>query len=156
MLRYSSVHRRSFLVREHVLSGLPDFRVERSRAVAPLHYRAPEPGIDGLVASEYQHAAVEYQLGLDNGIIGDAPGVGKTAEAILLSNATEARTTLVTCPASLVLKWESEIWRWSTIPNVKTYPICRSSDGVNLEANYVILSYDMQRNPSILNALFWV
>lgn len=130
-----------------------DYGVRRSWAVTPAFYRAPEPGIDGLVAGEYQHAAVEYQIERDNGIIGDAPGVGKSAEAVLLSNAMGARNTLVIPPASLALNWEREIWKWSTIPNVSTYVVRKSSDGVNLEAHYVVVSYDLARNPSILAAL---
>lgn len=130
-----------------------DYGVVRSRAVTPLFYRAPEPGIDGLVAGEYQHAGVEYQLERDHGIIGDAPGVGKSAEGVLLSNAIGARNTLVISPASLTLNWEREIWKWSTIPNVSTYVVRKSSDGVNLEAHFAIMSYDMLRNPSILAAV---
>lgn len=130
-----------------------DYDVLASRAVEPSFYRAPYPGIDGLVPGEYQHAGVEYCLDRDNAIVGDAPGVGKSAEAVLLSNAIESRANLVTCPASLVLNWEREIWKWSTTPNVVTYPIRKSSDGVNLKADWVIVSYDLCRNDSILAAL---
>ena len=101
----------------------------------------------------YQLAGVEYALGRDHCLIGDAPGVGKTAEAIMLSNAIEAEYTLVICPASLRLNWEREIWAWSTIPNVQTYPVLKSKDGISERSNYVITSYNLLTNPSILNAI---
>lgn len=128
-----------------------DFDVLASRAVKPLFYRAPTP--PSKTPKEYQLAGVEFCLARDHAFIGDAPGLGKTMQAITLSNAIGADHTLVVCPASLRLNWEREIWQWSTIPNVSTYPILKSSDGVSLEANYVIVSYAMLANPSILDAL---
>ena len=73
-----------------------------SRAVAPAFYRAPHP--DGVTPYEYQLAGVEYHLVRDHALFGDAPGLGKSAECILLGNAIEAEHTLVICPASLRLK----------------------------------------------------
>ena len=129
------------------------FTIERSRAVEPLFSRAPAP--PGTTPKEYQHAGVEFAAARANGnvLFGDAPGLGKTAEAILLNNARGTSYHLVVCPASLRLNWEREIWRWSTIPNVTTYPVLKAKDGVSLAHNYVIISYDLLRNPSILNAL---
>jgi SWI/SNF-related matrix-associated actin-dependent regulator 1 of chromatin subfamily A len=127
------------------------FAVEASRAVKPYFYHAPAP--PQMHAKEYQHAAVEYALARDNCLLGDAPGLGKTAEAILISNAIEAKSTLVICPASLRLNWEREIWRWSMLPNVYTQAVMKAKDGVDLKANYLILSYDILRNESILDAI---
>lgn len=79
--------------------------------------------------------------------------MGKTAEAILLSNALAARRTLVVCPASLRLNWEREVWRWSTIPNVRTYPTLSARDGISPQAHYQIVSYDLLRSEPILRAL---
>lgn len=130
------------------------FAYQRSWALEPLFYRAPFPETkDGREPHPYQHAAVEYALSRKHCIIGDAPGVGKTAEAVLLSNAIEAKKTLVVCPASLVLNWEREIWTWSTTPNVRTYPILRGKDGVATDADYLILSYNMLQNYEILDAI---
>ena len=129
------------------------FEISRSWATEPLYFRAPWP-VDGDVQPRnFQHAAVEYALRRRNCIIGDAPGVGKTAESILIGNAIGAKHTLVVCPASLRLNWEREIWTWSTVPNVRTYPVLKSSDGVDTGANYVIISYNLLQNKSILKAL---
>lgn len=131
---------------------MTDFEVVASRALKPYYLRAPSPG--NMTPYAYQHAAVEYALRRNNCLIGDAPGVGKTAEAILLSNALQAEWNLVICPASLVLNWEREVWHWSTIrPWVQTYPVKKSKDGVSNTHNYVIMSYDMLRNAGIFNAI---
>ncbi len=128
-----------------------DYWVERSWAAEPLFYRAPHP--PGTHPREYQHAAVEYALAREHCLIGDAPGLGKTVEAIMLSNALGAARTLVVCPASLRLNWEREIWRWSMLPNVKTYCTLTARDGVSPEAHYQIISYDMLRTRGILDAI---
>ena len=128
-----------------------DYDVVRSRAVSPLFYKAPAPA--NVTPMQYQLAGVEYGLARDHHLFGDAPGLGKTAECILLGNAIRAKHSLVICPASLRLNWEREIWTWSTIPNVSTYPVLKSGDGVSLEANYVIISYALLANPAILDAI---
>lgn len=133
---------------------MSDFAYERSWAIEPLWYEAPYP--EWAEPRPYQHAAVEYALARPNCLIGDAPGVGKTAEGVLLSNAVQARRTLVVCPASLRLNWEREVWHWSTIPYVQTYPVLKARDGVSPEAHYVIISYDLLRNWDILRALMEV
>jgi SNF2 family DNA or RNA helicase len=128
------------------------FNVTQSRATEPLFYRAPYPA-EHITAKEYQLAGVEYALARPHALIGDAPGLGKTFQAIMISNAIEAKRTLVVCPASLRLNWEREIWKCSTIPNVTTYPILKGRDGVSLDHDYVIVSYSLLTNPSILNAI---
>ena len=133
-----------------------DFAILASRATHPLFYRAPAPEKVADIVREYQHAGVEYHLSKDHALFGDAPGLGKTAECILLGNSIQAAHTLVVCPASLRLKWEREVWTWSTIPNVLTYPVTKGSDGVNLEAHYVIISYALLLNPAIRAALMSV
>lgn len=131
--------------------GLSDFALQASRATAPSFYRAPHP--EDITPYEYQLAGVEYHLTRDHALFGDAPGLGKTAEAILLSNAIAAQRILVICPASLRLNWEREVWMWSTLPRVTTYPILKSKDGVSHKADYVITSYAMLLNSSILDAI---
>ena len=128
-------------------------RIERSWASQPVFYEAPYPLGGDYVPSPYQHAGVEYRIQRDHGVFGDAPGLGKTAECILTSNAFEAKRTLVLCPASLRLNWEREIWMWSTIENVSTYPVLASRDGISLQHDYVILSYDALRNDGLYYAI---
>ena len=123
-----------------------------SRAKAPLFYHAPAPSI--VTPKQYQHAGVEYGIARANRLYGDEPGLGKTAECILTDNAIDARErTLCIVPASLRLNWEREIWMWSTRENVSTYPILKASDGVSDQADFVIISYDLLRNPAIHEAI---
>jgi SWI/SNF-related matrix-associated actin-dependent regulator 1 of chromatin subfamily A len=124
-----------------------------SRALEPTFFSAPYPGNNGLVPSPYQHAAVEYRIARRHALIGDAPGLGKTGEALLYGNSIEALYTLIICPASLRLNWEREVRMWSTIDGATTYPVLKSKDGVSLQHNYVIISYDLLRNNSIVEAL---
>lgn len=128
-----------------------DFDIQASRALAPMFYRAPAP--PNMKPREFQLAGVEYALGRNHVIFGDAPGVGKTAECILLANALNFKRILVVCPASLRLNWAREINLWSDIPDVSVYTVLKSKDGVNPHANYLVISYALLRNEAVLNAL---
>ncbi len=116
-----------------------------------MFYRAPHP--EGVTPYEFQHAGVEYHLSRNHALFGDAPGLGKTAECVLLGNAIQARRTLVICPASLRLNWEREVRAWSTIEGLNTYPILSGRDGVSHRAHYVITSYSMLLNQGIYDAI---
>lgn len=124
-----------------------------SRAIEPKFFSAPWPEWGQFEPSPYQHAGVEYRIGRRHGLFGDAPGLGKSAEALLFGNSIGAEYTLIVCPASLRLNWEREVKLWTTIENVSTYPVLKSKDGVSLEHNFVIISYDLLRNNSIMDAL---
>ena len=130
---------------------MTDFAIEASRAVRPYFYRAPHS--DRIQPKEFQFAAAEYAIARDHCIIGDAPGVGKTGEALLVGNAIEAQNTLAVVPASLILNWDREIRMWSTLPGLRTYPVLKGTDGVGPRSHYTIISYDMLRNKSIFAAL---
>ena len=133
---------------------MPDaFRIQRSKATEPLFFEAPYPEQSGWVPSPYQHAGVEYRIQKDHGLFGDVPGLGKTCEAILTGNALEAKRTLVLCPASLRLNWEREVWHWSVLEDVSTYPVLKSSDGISLTHDYVIASYNALSNRGIYDAI---
>lgn len=127
-----------------------DIDIVASRATHPSFYRAPYAEKEPFA---FQHAAVEYLMKRPHGLLGDAPGSGKTGQAVLLGNAIEAKHTLVICPASLRLQWEREIWDFSTIENIETYPVIKSADGISPHANYVIISYALLANKDILAAI---
>lgn len=108
----------------------------------------------------YQLSGIDYALGRDHCIIGDEPGLGKTIQAIGLANAMDAQRVLVVCPASIRLGWRREIHDWSTIPRgtLASYPVTSGRSGVSDGAHYVIVSYDLLRNPGIhaaLRAIKW-
>jgi len=128
-----------------------NYHYKLSRAQEPTFYTAPSP--PGMVPKQFQLAGVEYSLNKRNSLLGDQPGLGKTIQAILISNAIESKWNLVICPASLRLNWEREIWKWSTLRDVSTYPILKAKDGVSFVSNYVILSYNLVSNRGIYDAI---
>lgn len=102
----------------------------------------------------FQKAGVEYALASGNTLIGDQPGLGKTAQAIALANEMQARRVLVVCPANIRLQWAKAIREWSTLAGrFVIYPILKSADGVHPSAAWTTVSYDLCRSPSILAAL---
>lgn len=101
----------------------------------------------------FQRAGVGYCYTRGHCLIGDTPGLGKTVQAIALANLHDARRVLVVCPANMRQHWRRFARAWSTIHNVSTYPITHSRNGVHPTANYVVVSYDLLRNPSLQAAL---
>jgi len=112
------------------------------------------PSPPGMEYMPYQKAGVSYALKRGNCLIGDEPGLGKTIQAIGVANAIEAQRVLVVCPASIRLNWQREIWAWSTMQKLSTYPILKASDGVSPVANFVIISYDLVRKEALHEALY--
>jgi SNF2 family DNA or RNA helicase len=48
-------------------------------------------------------------------MFGDVMGLGKTIEAIGTANAMGPSRILVVCPASALITWRREIWKWQTL-----------------------------------------
>jgi len=111
--------------------------------------RCPE----GMEFMPFQNAGIDYALNRPNALVGDAMGLGKTMQGIGVANELGATKVIVVCPGAVRLNWQREIKNWSVIPNVSSYPILKSADGVNPYANYVIVSYDLLRNEHILHTI---
>lgn len=101
----------------------------------------------------FQKAGVEYAMNRAHTLIGDQPGLGKTAQAIVIGNEMRSRRTLVVCPANVRRHWRREILAWSTLPRATPYLIEKGSDGVSPNASHLITSYDLVRTPAIHAAL---
>ena len=115
-------------------------------------FRAPIP--KGLELMPFQQAGVEYALSRPHALIGDQPGLGKTAQAIAISNVLDSQATLVICPAAVRYHWRGEIMRWSAITGVRPYCVFKATDGVHPRAPYVVLSYDLvSRSKPVLEAV---
>ena len=115
----------------------------------PTSYPVPQ----GLEPRAFQRAGVAYARAHRNCLIGDEPGLGKSGQAIGVSNAEKLEKNLIICPASIRLNWQKEIKKWSTIPGVRTHPILKASDGVSSWSNYEIVSYELTRNEALHAAL---
>lgn len=104
--------------------------------------------------SPFQVAGVDYALNRSDALIGDQPGLGKTMQAIAISNEIQAKRTLVLCPANIRLQWCERIRAWSTLRYPYTvYPILHGRRGVHPTAEWTVVSYDLARTEAIWKAL---
>lgn len=62
----------------------------------------------------FQRQGVQYILDKKQLIVGDQPGLGKTAQAIAAVTAAGAFPCLVVCPSSLKINWQREIEMWTS------------------------------------------
>ena len=67
---------------------------------------------------EYQKEGIAYALEKKRCIMGDEPGLGKTAQAIGVLTVTKAFPALVICPASLKVNWQRELRRFGGLTAV--------------------------------------
>ena len=64
---------------------------------------------------EYQKEGIAYALEKKRCIMGDEPGLGKTAQAIGVLTISKAFPALVICPASLKVNWQRELKKFGGI-----------------------------------------
>ena len=102
---------------------------------------------DGFVGTLYDYQQVGTLAMLKNPrmLLADAPGVGKTCQAIaLLSHDKTWTRSMVIAPASLILQWERELERFA--PHIKTLLPNSSKDlpdlDVQTEPLVVIFNYE--------------
>lgn len=87
-------------------------RAEEVGEIPPL----PELGIDiplGIDLFPYQKQGVAYCLEHPRTIIGDKPGLGKTAQAIASVIGAQRYPCLIICPATLKINWQREVDKFS-------------------------------------------
>ena len=93
-------------------------------------------GVNFLVAKKTDHA---------NAGLFDDMGLGKTAQAIRGADALNIKRILVVCPAVARINWQREVLNWQTVTRT-TYVIKNVKADIPLEADVVIVSYDMLAN----------
>lgn len=103
-----------FLLALAVKHGLAftEERPARDRAIPSL----PELAVDIPLRRSlypYQRQGVAYCIDKKRAIIGDKPGLGKTAQAIAAVTALDAFPCLVICPSSLKINWQREWHAWT-------------------------------------------
>ena len=87
----------------------------------------------------YQIEAAQWAAQRRDSLIGDSPGLGKTASAIRACDLVGAANILVVAPASVRIQWGREFERFS--PMDRPMQICMPSDTPNI-SGVVILFYD--------------
>jgi len=129
----------------------------REVAASSARVSAFEPILPEAVAlMPFQRAGVAYALDREHALIGDQPGLGKTAQALAIGNAVGARRTLIVCPAGVRLHWRDETLAWAVVPSAARptpWVVRRAADGLHPRASHVIISYDLCRNASFLRVL---
>ena len=127
------------------MAGIQE-QINASRALDGPNIACPS----GEELAKYQKASVGYALGRHNTLIADEPGTGKTAEAICFANEIKARRSLVICPANIRGQWDEAIRRWTLMQwPYQIHNIINSKSGVNPNANWTIVSYDLARTEAI-------
>jgi SWI/SNF-related matrix-associated actin-dependent regulator 1 of chromatin subfamily A len=101
----------------------------------------------------YQEGDADYILNRTHALDADEPGLGKTPTAIVIANEIQAQRVLVVCPASIRDQWERRVREWTTLPDPFIYVMKVSRYGANTNAEWLIVSYELARNPGILRAL---
>lgn len=108
----------------------------------------------------FQVASAEYALSRPHALIGDEPGLGKTPIAISVANEMCASKVLVVCPASIRYQWCRRIAEWTTMgkkykpqSNGNIYAIVSSRRGVDENASWTVISWDLIRSEGIWKAL---
>jgi len=102
----------------------------------------------------FQKASLDYVLSRNQSLIADAPGLGKTPQAIVYANEIGAKRVLVLCPAAIRLQWARRIREWSTMkwPFV-IYPVVNSKNGIHPTAEWTVVSFALARNPALVAAI---
>lgn len=85
---------------DYTLPPMPDLKVPHNMTIEPY---------------EYQKQGIAYALEKKRCIMGDEPGLGKTAQAIGTMTASGAWPVLVICPASLKENWRREFKKFGGV-----------------------------------------
>jgi SNF2 family DNA or RNA helicase len=102
----------------------------------------------------FQRASLDYILERNQGLIADAPGLGKTPMAIVYANEIGAKRVLVICPAAIRRQWMTKIKEWSTMPSTALiYPVFNSKNGIHPHAEWTVMSFALARNPALVAAI---
>lgn len=101
----------------------------------------------------FQLGDCDYILSRSHALDADEPGLGKTPTSVAVANEIQAQRVCVVCMAGLREQWERRIREWTTMRNPFIYRVEKARFGVNPNANYTIISYELARHPKILRAL---
>lgn len=96
----------------------------------------------GLSYFDFQKVPFEYFQNVENMLIADEPGAGKTIETMCLLNNTKHNSVLFVAPPGLCLMWQKQIKKWSVKnPNVKIF-----EPGGSIDCDYLIVPYSRVSN----------
>lgn len=95
---------------------------------------------EGETLFDYQHVGVGYAAVTRRCFIADEQGLGKTRQALITAEATDAFPLLIVCKASLKANWEREVVR--CLPN-RSVEILGGSRPYEASSEIVIINFDL-------------
>jgi SNF2 family DNA or RNA helicase len=98
------------------------------------------PGI-AIPLLPYQRAGVAYMQKVRKGIIGDQPGLGKTAQAIATVALENAFPVVVVCPNTLKLNWQREVQKF--FPNLRVSILTGTKSKTIEDTDVIVVNYDI-------------
>lgn len=106
----------------------------------------------------YQKQGVDFITSRKTTILADEPGLGKTIQAIAAINCLYQQKgyilpTLIVCPSPLKINWFRELQKWLTC-NLNIQIVRKGNDFIAIEAQIVIVNYELVTKPTIFNQLF--
>ena len=103
----------------------------------------------GLALFPYQAVGVKWLLTsrYKRKLLADQPGLGKSPQVIVASNAICPTYTIIICPAVVKGVWRYEWERWSTLKNKNVHTIKSKKDVITAESHVVIVSLDTAKQP---------
>lgn len=119
-----------------VMSGVERMLIKSSATASALDIPLPA----GEFLYPYQKVGIEYLMDARRAILGDEPGLGKTAQALLTLETLNAYPAAIVVPATLKLNWEREIEKWT--PQREARIINASDDDIGRQ-DITILNYDI-------------
>lgn len=91
----------------------------------------------------YQKVGVEFLVASGGrAIVADAPGLGKTAQALAMIKHNGYQRVLVVCPASVKFAWELEVKKWTNLTSV-VIDSKTKLEKISPEINVWIINYDV-------------
>lgn len=104
----------------------------------------------------YQKVGVEFlEASKGRAIIADAPGLGKTAQALAYIKHAGFKRTLVIAPASVKFSWEGEVGKWTRLSSVVIDSKTKLHQ-IDPDVNVWIINYDILKKflPELLKTHF--
>lgn len=98
----------------------------------------------GMTPRGYQCAGVDYMIAAERCLVGDEPGLGKTAQSLIAAREANAFPLVVFCPATLKRKWAREAHDW-LFRGAIVQILSGGRDRVHMNADVVVVNYDLLR-----------
>lgn len=119
---------------------------KRAAAIAASHALTSNievPSPDGLTYRPYQLAGIEFMLSRKDSLNADSMRLGKTIQALGVMNATNLKSALIICPASVKLNWEREFKTWNVHDGLEV-GVCEGKS--NPKSPVLVCNYDILQN----------